>query len=129
MCYRAELGGKKRQLFGELQEMDSGSSIYKIGEVGNSAWHSRSYQMRDSLAEETEHGLAPTQNLVQDKVLHLLMPLYLFKSRNFNKIVAEITYAVSQCILIAASQKMASLWHPGPIPKVGVLGGETLQEV
>lgn len=91
MCYAAESGRKRKQLFGELQGMDSGSSTYRIGEAGNSAWHSGSCKMRGSLAEEKEPGLAPCQNWVQGKWLHLSVPISSFKSGNFNTVVAEIT--------------------------------------
>lgn len=37
--------------------MDNGCSIYKTGEAGNNAWHSRNCKMRGSLAEDKEHGL------------------------------------------------------------------------
>lgn len=47
--------------------------------------------MRGSPAEEKEHGLASSQNQVQGKWFHLLAPISSFKSRNFNKVVAEIT--------------------------------------
>lgn len=76
--------------------IDHGSSIYKIEEAGNSAWHWRSCKRRGSLAEEKEHGLESDEpkselDLSLSKGHCLFVPVSSCKSRNFNSIVAEIT--------------------------------------